>query len=164
VNEQSAYDKIDLSVHQKLALTEFDKLSYRLAFGAFLTKQKLYVPDFNYFKTSPLYISIPSFDDGFNLLENYTYNNNRWLEMQLNWTSDYLLLKRIGFLQTAGFDEALQAHTLWTLQNEKTYTEIGYSIGITYFGRIGIFGAFNGLDFKNAGIKLSISLFPDNRK
>lgn len=164
VSEQSSYDKIDLSVHQKLTLTEFDKLSYRLAFGAFLTKQKLYAPDFNYFTTSPLFISNRSFDDGFNLLDNYTYNNNRWLEMQLNWTSNYLLLKRIGFLQTAHFDEALQAHTLWTLQNEKPYTEIGYSIGINNLGRIGVFSAFNGLDFKSVGLKVSITLFSNSGK
>ncbi len=164
VNEQSAYDKIELSVHQKLTPTEFDKFIYRFAFGAFMTKQKLYAPDFNYFTTSPLFISNRTFDDGFNLLENYTYSNNRWLEMQLNWTSEYLLLKRIGFLQTYGFDEALHAHTLWTMQNEKPYTEIGYSIGVDNLGRIGVFSSFNGLDFKNAGIKISISLFPEIEK
>jgi len=157
--EQASYDKIDVSIRQMLTLSEFDKLSYRLSAGSFLTKQKLYAPDFNYFTTSPLFINNRSFDDSFNLMENYTFSTNRWFETQLNWTSDYLLIKRIGFLQSFLFNESLQVHSLWNLQNNTPYTEAGYSIGLGNLGRIGFFSAFDGVKFKNSGFKISIPLF-----
>jgi hypothetical protein len=157
--EQSSYDKIEISMHQSLTVSEFDKLNYKVSVGDYLTKQKLYTPDFNYFATSPLLISTRSFDDSFNLLENYTSNTNRWLEAQIKWTSDYLVLKRIGFMQHYLFNEALQIHTFWNMQKEKPYIETGYSIGFNNLGRIGIFSAFDGFNYKSTGIKISIPLF-----
>jgi len=161
--EQASYDKIDVSIRQRLTLSEFDKLSYRVSAGGFVTKQKLYAPDFNYFITSPLIINNRSFDDSFNLMENYTYTTNRWFETQLNWTSDYLLIKRIGFFQSFLFNESLQVHSLWSLHN-KPYSEAGYSIGLGNLGRIGFFCAFDGLKFKNSGLKISLPLFSNSSK
>jgi len=106
-----------------------------------------------------LFINNRSFDDSFNLMENYTFSTNRWFETQLNWTSDYLLIKRIGFLQSFLFNESLQVHSLWNLQNNTPYTEAGYSIGLGNLGRIGFFSAFDGVKFKNSGFKISIPLF-----
>jgi len=157
--EQAAYDRIDLSVHQNLKLSVLDKLNYRVSYGAFLTKQKLFAPDLNYFATSPLFITDKAFDNTFNLLENYIFSNSRWLETQLSWTSYSLLLKRISFLKSYPFNESLQLHTLWNLQNEKPYTETGYSIGYGEYGRIGIFAGFDGLRYRSTGVKLSIPLF-----
>jgi len=158
-SERSSFDKIEISIHQNVTLTAFDKLSYRLSTGTFLTKQRLYTPDYQYFSTNPLFIGTRSFDDNFNLMDNYTFNNNKWLETNLNWTSDYLVLKRIGFMQSFRFNETLLIHSLWSMQNEKPYIEAGYSIGFNWFGRIGIFTSFNGYTYKSLGIKVSIPLF-----
>ena len=157
--EQALYDKINLSVRQSLKLSEFDNFYYNVSAGTFLTKQKLYAPDFNYFVTAPLFITDKSFNNTFSLLDNYTNSHSRWLETHLNWTSDYLLLKRIGFLQTYLFNESLQMHLLWSEQNKSPYAEVGYSIGFNYFGRIGIFGGFDGSKYRSAGVKISFPLF-----
>jgi len=162
--EQASYDRIGLSVQQNLKLSALDKLNYRISYGAFLSKQKLFAPDLQYFATSPLFITDKAFDNTFNLLENYIFSNSRWLETQLSWTSYNLLLKRIGFLKTYPFNESLQLHTLWNLQNEKPYTETGYSIGYGEYGRIGIFAGFDGLSYNSTGVKLSIPLFGELRK
>jgi len=158
-SEHSSFDKIEISIHQNITLTAFDKLSYSVSTGTFLTKQSLFAPDYQYFITSPLFISSRSFDNNFNLMENYTFNNNKWLESNLTWTSDYLALKRIGFMQSFLFNESLQVHSLWSMQNEKPYIEAGYSIGFSWLGRIGIFTSFNGFTYKNRGIKVSIPMF-----
>jgi len=163
-SEQASYDRIDLSVRQNLKLSVLDKLNYRVSFGAFLTKQKLFAPDLNYFATSPLFITDKAFDNTFNSLENYTAGNSSWLETQLSWTSYSLLLKRINFLKSFPFNESLQLHTFWNLQNEKPYTETGYSIGYGEYGRIGIFAGFDGLSYWSTGVKLSIPLFSELRK
>jgi len=157
--EQASYNRLKLFIDQNIKLTEFDKLHYRAVFGSFLTKQKLYAPDYNYFATSPLPVSFRSFDNTFNLLDNYTFSDSRWLEAHINWTSDYMLLKRIGFLQSSVFNESLQFDTYWKVNNEKPYIETGYSIGLNNIGRIGIFAGFNGATFKNIGIKVCLPLF-----
>jgi len=157
--EQASYDRIKLSVSQNIRLSEFDKLNYHINVGSYLTKQKLYAPDYNYFQTSPLPVTFNLFDNSFALLDNYTYSNNRWLESHINWTSDYLLLKRISFLQSTSFSESLQLNTLWNVSNEKPYIEVGYSIGLWNLSRLSIFAGFDGLTYKNMGLKLSLPLF-----
>jgi len=146
-------------VRQSLKLSEFDKLTYNISAGTFLTKKKLYAPDLKYFTTSPLFITEKSFDATFSLLDNYSNSQSRWLGAHVNWSSDYLLLKRISFLQTYLFNESLQVRSYWTEQNKSPYTEIGYSIGFSNLGRLGVFGAFDGSKYKSTGIKLSIPLF-----
>jgi len=91
-------------------------------------------------------------------LDNYTSSSNSWAETHLNWTSDYLLLKRIPFMQPKLFDESLQLNMLWQSQLKNPYTEIGYSIGIRNLGRIGVFSGFDGLSYKSTGIKISFPL------
>ena len=157
--EQASYDRLSLSVRQSLKLSEFDKLTYNISAGTFLTKKKLYAPDLKYFSTSPLFITEKSFDATFSLLDNYSNSQCRWLAAHVNWSSDYLLLKRISFLQTYLFNESLQIRSYWTEQNKSPYTEIGYSIGFSNLGRLGVFGAFDGSKYKSSGIKLSIPLF-----
>jgi len=157
--EQASYDRLKIFINQSIKLTEFDKLQYRAVFGSFLTKKKLYAPDYNYFATSPLPVSFRSFDNTFNLLDNYTFSDSRWLETHINWTSDYMLLKRIGFMQSYVFNESLQLNTYWKVNNEKPYIETGYSIGLNNIGRIGVFAGFNGSTFKNIGVKVSLPLF-----
>jgi len=92
-------------------------------------------------------------------LDNYTFSDSRWLETHINWTSDYMLLKRIGFMQSYVFNESLQLNTYWKVNNEKPYIETGYSIGLNNIGRIGVFAGFNGSTFKNIGVKVSLPLF-----
>ena len=157
--EQSSYDKMEVSMDQHITLSEFDNLHYKVTAGKYLTSERLYATDFKYFTTSPLPVSNRPFDDSFNLMENYTSSTDRWLEMQLCWTSDYLVLKRIGFLQKYLFNEALQVHSLWDMQKGKPYLEAGYSIGFDDVGRIGIFSSFDGLKYKGWGVKVCIPLF-----
>lgn len=157
--QQSSYDKITFFIGQNLILSEFDRLNYRVTVGSFLSKKFLFAPDLYYFATSPFFITNKLFDNTFNLLENYSNSNSRWLETHLNWTSDYLLLKRIGFLQPKLFNESLQLNLLWNIRNEKPYAEAGYSIGLNNLGRIGIFVGFDGINYQNIGIKVSFPLF-----
>jgi hypothetical protein len=157
--EQASYDRLKLFISQNIKLTEFDKLYYSVVFGSFLTKKKMYAPDYNYFATSPLPVSFKQFENTFSLLDNYTYSDNSWLETHINWTSDYMLLKRIGFLQRFAFNESFQLNALWKVNNEKPYLEAGYSIGLYNMGRIGVFTGFTGFTFKSIGVKVSLPLF-----
>jgi len=157
-NQQSNYDRADFSVYQNLKVSEFDQFSYQVIGGAFLTKQKLFDPDFNYFTTSSLLVSDKQFDNSFALLPNYSNNQNKWLITSFNYKSKYLLLKRIPFLQTKLFTEALHFKALWNEQTGKPYSEIGYSLRVGVLYQIGFFGSFQGVKHLDTGIKISLPL------
>jgi len=157
--EQASYDKINLLIRQRVQLSEFDRFNYSVSLGTFLMKDKIYAPDYKYFVTSPLLVTDKTFENSFGLLENYTNSSSRWMEAHLSWNSDYLFLKRVRFLQHYLFNEVLQVSLLSSEQNKTPYMEFGYSIGFNNLGRIGVFGSFDGLNYKNTGIKISIPLF-----
>lgn len=161
-SQQSNYDKVDVSMFQNIKVSEFDQFSYQLAAGTFLSKQKLYAPDFNYFTTMPLLFSDKMFDNSFTLLPNYSNSQSKWLMTAFNYKSKYLLLKRIPFLQTKLFTETLHLKTLWNEQKSKPYSEIGYSIGIGSLYKVGIFSSFNQFRHVDTGIKISIPLLGMN--
>ncbi len=152
------YDKINLSVRQKIKLSLFDNVEYIANIGGFLSKKQLFAPDYHYFATAPMLATQRNFNETFNLLPNYTYLNNKWWESHVTWESDYLLLKRIPFMQSLPLNEALHLNTLWNLSG-KPYNELGYSIGLDRLVRVGAFGSFNGGKFDKAGVRISLNIF-----
>ena len=136
-----------------------NKIEYKIAFGAFLNKSQLYSPDYTYFAVNSLLINDKPFDNTFNLLNNYSFSADKWAETHLTWTSDYLLLKRIAFLQTFQFKESLHLNSLWMSGYTKPYTELGYSIGFGNEMRVGVFTGFDGLKYQRAGVKISLPIF-----
>ena len=162
--EQSKFDKIDFSIHQNIRVNDFNKIKYKIAFGAFLNKSQLYSPDYKYFAVNSLLINDKPFDNTFNLLNNYSSSADKWAETHLTWTSDYLLLKRIGFMQTFQFNESLHLNSLWMSGYTKPYTELGYSIGFGSAMRVGVFTGFDGLKYQHAGVKISLPIFSLSEK
>jgi hypothetical protein len=158
-SEQSSFSILQFNIYQRLKISAFDRLNYRVIAGTFLSKQKVFAPDYKYFATSPLIVTNQPFDYTFQLLENYSFSTNRWLETHINWNSDYLLLKRIGFLQPKQFNESLHLHMLWNDEHPRTYLETGYSVGLSMLGRVGVFAGFEGLKYESIGVKVSLSLF-----
>lgn len=157
--EQSSYDRLTFSIEQDVKLSIFDHLKYAVEVGGFLSKDRLYARDFAYFQTNPIAVSFASFDRTFNLLDNYTASQSRWLETHIAWNSDYLLLKRLPFMQRYVFSESLHLNTLWNMRNERPYLEAGYSVGIDPLARLGVFTGFDGTTFRSVGVKLSLSIF-----
>jgi hypothetical protein len=157
-SEQSSFSIVQFNINQSLKLSVFDHFNYRVIAGTFLSKQKVFAPDYKYFATSPLIVTSQSFDGSFQLLENYSYSTNRWLETHISWNSDYLFLKRIGFLQPKQFNESLHLHMLWNNEHPQTYLETGYSVGVGMLGRVGVFAGFEGLKYESIGVKVSLPL------
>ena len=156
--EQAEYNLLKLGIKQNIKLGEWSELSYQTTTGTFLSKNKLYAPDYNYFRTSPLWVVFGNQESRFTLLPNYTYSNSQWAELHTQITSEYLLLKRIGFLQNAGFKESLLFNFLYNNDLKKPYYEAGYSIKTLGFFNAGISCSFQGLKFQDAGVKVSIPI------
>ena len=107
--------------------------------------------------TCELYVVDRPMQTAFNLIDHYRYAaNDKWLQGHLMFSSDYLLLKHIRFMQNYLFDEALHVHSLWI--PGRNYSEAGYSVGFSEAGRIGVFAGFNNGRYDAVGFTVSLPL------
>lgn len=153
-----SYDRLDIGVHQQLELGIFDRFSYVVAAGEFLSKKELYFPDYKHFNTVGWILSGDLFMSGYLLADYYALSTDeKWLQGAVNYTSAYLFLKRLPFLQRYLFNEAVHFRYLWT-PDMKHYTEFGYSLGFNDIGRIGVFVGFERNRYEGVGVRVSIPI------
>ncbi|MDR2119898.1 MAG: DUF5686 and carboxypeptidase regulatory-like domain-containing protein [Tannerella sp.] len=153
----TSYNRLEASIRQKITINMFDKIGYFVNVGTFLSSDRVYFPDFKHFNTNELWITASSPENSFGLLENYTFSTSeRWLQAHVNYSSMYLFIKNLPFLQNSLFEESLYARLLWT--PAKDYTEAGYSIGFGDVGHAGVFVGFDGWKYDGIGITISFPL------
>ncbi len=153
----SSFAKMEASVVQDIRLNLFNKLSYEINTGIFTSSGRTYLPDYKHFRTNEMFLTGKSLHNSFSLLDNYTHaTNDKWLQAHVTYTSDYLLLKQIPFMQGYLFNESLHIRTLWL--PHLNHSEAGYSIGFGELGRIGIFVGFNGSEYESTAFTISIPL------
>ncbi|MDR1601018.1 MAG: DUF5686 and carboxypeptidase regulatory-like domain-containing protein [Tannerella sp.] len=152
-----SYDRLEAGIRQQIRINAFDRFNYFVNAGTFLSSDRIYFPDFKHFDTNELWITASSPDNSFALLDNYVFSTSeRWLQAHAAYSSMYLLLKNLPFLQNYLFDESLHARLLWTPAND--YIEAGYSAGLGDVGRIGIFVGFDSWKYRGVGITVSLPL------
>lgn len=150
----SRYERLDIGLWQKIGLGIFDKISYRVIAGKFLSAREIYFPDYKQFSTTGWILSEDVFAGGFLIADYYKLStNDRWLQGAFNYASSYLLLKRLPFLQRFLFDEALHVRYLWT-PVLKNYMECGYSLGMGEEVRAGVFLGFDRDGYQGFGFRI----------
>lgn len=153
---RSAYDRLEVGVAQRIKLGIFNRIQYRVAAGKFFSRKELYFPDFKHFTTTGWILNRDEFAGGFFLTDYYELStNDRWLEGALNYTSSYLLVKRLPFMQRFFFNEALHLRYIWT-PAMRNYEECGYSIGLETLGRVGVFFGFDRKGYRGTGFRISV--------
>lgn len=153
----ASFDKIEASLFQEVRTGLFSRLSYNINAGMFASSSQTYLPDYRHFNTSELIFTDKRLYENFSLLENYRYaTNDKWIQAHINYTSEYLAIKQVPFLQRFLFDEALHVRTL--LLPDKNYLEAGYSVGFSNLGRIGIFAGFDKYSYERMGFTISVPL------
>jgi hypothetical protein len=147
-------------VKQQLRLSLFNRLSYTLIAGKFFNDNPFNYVDYKHFNTGgTLVFTAGDWKDSYVLLPFYTYSANReWIQAFINYNTDYLLLKRLPFLQGKMFTETLQAKFLHT-PDKKYYSEWGYSIDLPMnLGGVGVFVSFDTFRYNSLGVQFSIPL------
>lgn len=146
-------------ISQSVKLSEYSNLSYQAEGGIFLhDKDFLHFADYQHFNTSNVLIGLKSPSTSFMLLDNYAASTNKhWLKGELNYNSQYILLKRLPFLQGKLFSESLHLKTLYTPEM-KPYSEIGYSINIIGLFNFGTFASFKKAKYQDFGIRIMFDL------
>ncbi|MBK5721528.1 carboxypeptidase-like regulatory domain-containing protein [Dysgonomonas sp. Marseille-P4677] len=155
----SKYRKIRLGLQQSIKLSEFSNISYLAEGGAFIgNKDKIHFADFQHFNTSDVMINLKSPFRSFMLLDNYIASTNKhWIRTNINYNSNYVLLKYLPFLQGKIFTESLHLKNLYT-PDMKLYTETGYSVNFMESLSLGIFASFKGTKYQDFGIRILLDL------
>lgn len=154
----SKFDLIEVSATQTIRTSLFSRFKYSVGAGKFLDNKSMFLPDYRFFRQNPMLVTDKPFGTSFSMLPDYTYSRDYWVEFHSEYTSDYLLLKRLPFLQQKIFDEALHFHYLNTDGNMNHF-EGGYSVGLGDVGRVGLFTSFEGKEFNGVSLRISIPIF-----
>lgn len=155
----SKYRKLKGGVVQNIKLNYFDKIDYKVEAGAFVGSRKnLHFADYQFYGSPDLVFNLGSLFDSFLLLDNYELQaNHYWTVFSVNYSSKYILLKRLPFMQGKPFFEGVHFKTLYT-PDIKFYSEVGYSLNLTRLFGLGVFSSFNNFDYKMAGVRFSLNL------
>jgi hypothetical protein len=153
----ASFDFVEAGISQEIKFNMFDRLNYMVNAGAFLSSRHLYLPDYKHFRTSQLFVTTHDLENSFSLLSDYTNSTaKQWLQAHLTYTSAYLLIKHLPFMQNYLFDESLHLRTLFT--PSRKYLEAGYSAGIGDIGRVGVFVGSNQAKYLAVGFTISLPL------
>lgn len=149
--------QIETGVKQSINIGSSNKFSYKVSYGDFLMKDKLYFPDFKHFNTQEIPVVLGDFANGFQLLEYYKHSTESgYAQGFVNYSSPYLALKHLPWFSNRMWLENLYASSLYS-KGSKPYWEFGYSITqISIFGGVGVFVGFEGEKFMSVGVKASL--------
>jgi hypothetical protein len=153
----SNFDKIEAGIRQQVKLNLFSTLNYTVNMGKFISTKEIYFPDYRHFDANELYVTAHSLANSFVLLDNYSYSTNKqWVDAHLTYTSDYLLIKHLPFLQNYLFNESLHINTLGI--PGRNHSELGYSAGIQDVARVGVFVGWENGRYDAIGFTVSLPL------
>ncbi len=156
-SDYSAFRNLEFSVSQNIRLNVFNRFRYEVVAGTFLGDKVFSYIDYKHFNIADVATG-KSFENSYALLDYYTYStNDYWIQAFVNYHTEYLLLKRLPFLQGKMFSETLHGRFLYT-PDKPYYSEWGYSIGLLGAGSVGIFTSFDSFDFNAFGVSVSLPL------
>ena len=155
--ESADFSMLSAGITQRIPIGLFHSFRYGVEGGFFPAVRRLHLPDRRHFTSAPLHVSERPMSTTFQLLDPYACASaDRWLQVHIDFTSQYLLVKQIRFLQRYLFDEALHLHTL--LQPGLRHIEAGYSLGLSGVGRAGIFIGWENNKRRSVGFTISLPL------
>ncbi|MDD3273754.1 MAG: DUF5686 family protein, partial [Bacteroidales bacterium] len=158
----SSWTNLELGISQTIKTDIYSSLNYKAEGGLFISAKEISLPDYKHFATSNIIASEEIFNDRFLMADGYKFSTNgAWLNLRINYLSEYLLLKRLPFLDTPLLTEALHFKSLWLPKVGIHYSEAGYSFGMDNLGRVGVFVSFDKLRYNGIGFRISIPLLKE---
>ncbi len=156
MEHSSDFSSLEGAVSQYVSLGVFDRLMYEVRGGGFLNKNEFNYIDYKHFNNAHDLFTAKPFEWSYSLLGYYKYSTYKhWAQAFVTYQTQYLLLKRLPFLQGKIFTESVHAKFLYT-PDKPYYNEWGYSIGVPVLGSVGIFTSFDSFKYSNWGISFSL--------
>jgi len=160
-NNYSTFSRLEFGVNQTVSLGVFDRFSYSLAAGRFFNENAFNYIDYKHFNTGGnIWLSFSDWNTSYALLPLYSYSTDKnWIQAFITYQTDYLIFKRLPFLQGKMFTESIHAKFLHT-PNKQYYSEWGYSIDLfANSAVVGVFFSFDSFRYNTFGLQLSFPLF-----
>jgi hypothetical protein len=156
-NDRSAsFDMVELGIRQEISLNAFNRLEYLVNTGTFLSSKRTYFPDFKHCNSNELFFTTNPLRNSF-CIANYSYSTDKsWVQIHFNYTSSYLFIKNLPFLQKYPLEESIHARTLFIPGTN--YSELGYSVGLVKVVEAGVFVGFKEGKYNAVGVTLSLPL------
>jgi hypothetical protein len=156
----ASFSRLEASIHQTVPLGVFNKFAYRLVAGGFFNKNPFNYIDYKHFSTGgAVWLNFSDWTMSYALLPLYSYSTNKnWIQAFATYHTDYLVIKRLPFLQGKLFMESLHAKFLHT-PDKRYYSEWGYSVDfLAGLATAGVFVAFDSFQYAGYGLQLSLPL------
>jgi hypothetical protein len=152
----ASFDKAEFGICQQILFNAFNRLEYLANTGTFFSSKRVYFPDFKHFSNNELFFTTNPLLNSFRL-SNYSYSTDKsWAQIHLSYTSSYLFIKNLPFLQKHLFEESIYVRTLFIPGTN--YSETGYSIGFFKMVEAGVFVGFKKGKYDAAGFTFSLLL------
>lgn len=156
---ESSWSRLEASVKQRVKTDIYSTFSYSLEAGTYLSSGNIFLQEYKHFSSSNIITSEDLFDERYVMADGYLNSTKgSWLDVKLNYNSEYILLKRLPFLDTPMLTEAIHFKSLWLPDRGIHHSETGYSIGMDDVGRFGLFVSFSGLKYSGFGFRISLPL------
>ena len=151
------YDLLEIGLKQRKEWGMMHAFSWNIKGGFFLNRSNIFAMDDKYFNDQEIPILLGNTGDAFRLVPYYSNATTRdFAEAHIKFTTPYLLIKYLPFLNNKLWCENLHLNYLTTSQQQH-YWEAGYSISQIYMvGSIGIFAGFKGATYQSYGVQVSI--------
>lgn len=158
LTNNSKFRKLRGGITQTIRTDIFTQINYHVQGGTFIgDKDKINFADYNHFNATDLFFVDRPLSQLFMLLGRYEASTNKyWLNAHVDYTSQYILLKRLPFLQGKLFGESVQLKYLYT-PTKKNYMEAGYSIHLFKAINAGIFCSFDKFKYDGFGVRLLLN-------
>jgi len=155
----SSYGMVGFRVTQRFKTGLYGSFYYSADMGTFYNRERVFLTDYKHFRASAIGVTESGFSNSFLLLDNYSYSTPQsWLTASLEYSSDYLILKRVPFLNSQLLYEALHLKSIWLPEKRVSHSEIGYSFGIRQLIRGGVFVGFDGAKYNGSGFIVEIPI------
>jgi hypothetical protein len=159
-SNNSHFRKLDAYITQQFKTSLFSSISYGLNGGSFLGKtDRMNFADYKFFNTSgDFWLTQKRPLTTFMFLNPYSSaTNNYWLSTKIGYSSKYIFLKYLPFLQGKLFNESVQLKYLYT-PNQKNYLEAGYYIDLFKLMNLGVNVSFDKMKYDSWGIRFAMPI------
>ena len=115
--------QLELGVKQTIKFGSSNKFSYKVGYGDFFMKDKVYFPDFKHFNTQETPVLIGDLGNSYQFLKYYEHSTNSgYAQGFVKFTSPFLALKYLPWVSNRMWLENLYASSLYT-KGAKPYWE-----------------------------------------
>lgn len=152
------YDLLEVGATDAFRIGVAGMFGYNVRAGAFLNREKMYLPDYRHFMGNQLLVVRDNSLNSFRLLDYYAYStSDRFLEMHGTFAFRRFLVTNLPEARLVGIRESIFANNLMT-PHSGAYTEVGYAIANVFrIFRFEALASFQNGQYRDFGFRIGFT-------